>query len=210
MRRGWASAHVTRIDAAVDYGVALQDHVYYAGNHKGCLYYSPEGIETVYLGSPHSDSRLRIYDKAKELALQGKPALPYPLTRIEAQRRSTGLAAARLDTLANPFRRLRVARPTPAGLPFRYLLYFQDAEKHGVDSVLKRLGRCERKRFKEYLGRMPPMIEHPSLVFAQDYKTLCRKRLTLFFEKGGDDGQLYGRRTGAGGPGGIWTRCCRS
>ena len=184
LRRGWASAHVTRIDIAVDYELTLQDHVYFAGNHKGCLYYSPEGIETVYLGSPQSDSRLRIYDKAKELAVQGKPVPPYPLTRIEAQRRSTRLAAARLDTLPNPFRRLKVARPTPAGLPFRYLLYFQDAEKHGVDSVLKRLGRGERKRFKECLAEMPPMIDHPSVVFTQDYKSLCRKRLSLFFGEG--------------------------
>jgi hypothetical protein len=189
LRRGWASAHVTRIDAAVDYGVALQDHVYYAGNHKGCLYYSPEGIETVYLGSPQSDSRLRIYDKAKELAIQEKPVPPYPLTRIEAQRRSTGLAAARLDTLPNPFRQLKVSRPTPAGLPFRYLLYFQDAEKHGVDSVVKRLGRGERKRFKACLAQMPPVIDHPSLVFAQDYKSLCRKRLALFFVNGAIDGE---------------------
>ena len=186
LRRGWASAHMTRVDVAVDYGVALQDHVYYAGNHKGSLYYSPEGIETVYLGSAQSNNRLRIYDKAKELALQGEPAPAYPLTRIEAQRRSTGLSAARLDALPNPFRRLKVARPTPAGLPFRYLLYFQDAEKHGVDSVLKRLGRCERKRFKECLAKMPPEIEPPSLVFAQDYKNLCRKRLALLFEASED------------------------
>ena len=33
---------------------------------------------------------------------------------------------------------------------------------------------------------MPPMIDHPSVVFTQDYKSLCRKRLTLFFEKGAD------------------------
>ena len=198
LRRGWGNAHITRIDAAVDYGVSLQDHVYYAGNHKGTLHYSPDGIETVYLGSPQSDSRIRIYDKAKELALRGKPVPPYPLTRIEAQRRSTGLAAAHVDTLPNPFRRLKVARPVPAGLPFRYLLYFQDAEKHGIDSVLKRLGRCERKRFKEYLAQMPGTIEHPSLVFVQDYKPLCRKRLTLFFEKGGEDGTEAGSGEGLG------------
>ena len=114
------------------------------------------------------------------------PHTPYPLTRIEAQRRSMGLSAAGLDALPNPFRRLKVARPTPAGLPFRYLLYFQDAERHGVDSVLKRLGRYERKRFKEYLAKMPPEIEPPSLVFAQDYKSLCRKRLPLFFEASED------------------------
>ena len=78
LRYGWASAHITRIDAAVDYGVALQDHVYYAGNLKGSLYYSPEGIETVYLGSPQSNSRLRIYDKAKELAVQGSQSHPTP------------------------------------------------------------------------------------------------------------------------------------
>ena len=130
--------------------------------------------------------------------MKKKPVPPYPLTRIEARRRSTRLRASQVDTLPNPFRRLKVARPTPAGLPYRFLLYFQDAEKHGVDSVLKRLGRGERKRFKECLAEMPPMIDHPSLVFTQDYKSLCRNRLPLFFEKGGGDGEEAGQSEGPG------------
>jgi len=36
---------------------------------------------------------------------------------------------------------------------------------------------------------MPPVIDHPSLVFAQDYKSLCRKRLALFFVNGAIDGE---------------------
>ena len=73
LRRGWESAYITRIDPAVDYPIALQDHVYFAGNHKGTVHYGEDGIETVYLGSPKSDNRIRIYDKAKELALHGEP-----------------------------------------------------------------------------------------------------------------------------------------
>ncbi len=182
LRRGWRSTHITRVDPAVDYPVALQDHVYYAGNHKGTIHYTREGIETVYLGSVKSENRLRIYDKAKELAIRGEPVPTHPLTRVEAQRRSTNLSAAELDALPNPFRRLGVAQPTPEGLPFRYELYFQEAEKTGADSVLKRLGKRERKRFKEELARMPPIIQHPARVFDENYSPFCHERLTLFFE----------------------------
>jgi len=180
LRRGWESARITRIDPAVDYPMALQDYVYLAGNHKGKVYYSRDGIETMYLGSPKSNSLIRVYDKAKELALQGEPVPPYPLTRIEAQRRSPGLSAARLKALPNPFKRLRIARPTPAGLAYKEQLYLQEAERKGVDSVVKRLGRYERKRFKEHLANMPPLIRHPAEVFTEQYPVICRERLGLF------------------------------
>ncbi len=180
LRRGWESAHITRIDPAVDYPIALQDHVYFAGNHKGAVYYSGDGIETVYLGSAKSDSRIRIYDKAKELALQGEPVPEHPLTRIEAQRRSPGLSAARLKALPNPFKVLRIARPTPAGLPYKEQLYLKEAEKNGVDSVVKRLGRYEKKRFKENLANMPPLVRHPAEVFEERYPILCGDSLGLF------------------------------
>ena len=181
LRRGWQSAHITRIDPAVDYPVSLQEHVYYAGNHNGVVYYAPGGIETVYLGSPQSDSRLRIYDKAKELAIHAEPVPSHPLTRIEAQQRSTGLPAAHLDCLPNPFTRLGVSRPVPGGLAFRYRLYLKEAQQHGADSVFKRLKRHEAKRFKELLATMPGIIRHPAEVFKERYSAMCRDRLALFF-----------------------------
>jgi hypothetical protein len=181
LRWGWGSVHITRIDPALDYPIALQDHVYYAGNHKGTVYYTRDGIETLYLGSPKSNSRLRIYDKAKELEIRGEPVPPHPLTRIEAQRRSTGLSAAHLDTLPNPFRRLQLARPTPEGLPYKYQLYLRDAERYGVDSVVKRLHRWERRRFKGYLAAMPAAVRHPAEIFNEQFAALCLMQLPLFF-----------------------------
>ena len=188
LRRGWESANITRIDPAVDYPVALRDHVYYGRNHKGAAYYSADGIETLYLGSAQSNSRIRIYDKAKELTVQKKPVPPYPLTRIEAQRRSTGISVAHVQELRNPFRGLGIGRPSPEGASYKYQLYLREAEKHGVDPVVKRLGRHERRRFKEMLAESPPAIRHPGAVFDADYVRVCREELALFFTKGGTDG----------------------
>ena len=180
LERGWHQVSITRIDVAVDYPVALQEHVYFAGSHKGVVYYS-DGIETVYLGSQHSDARLRIYDKAKEMALKGGAAPEHPLTRVEAQRRPALLSGDELHQLRNPFRRLQIARPLPAGLPFKFKLYFEHAEKYGVDATLKQLGRYERKRFKELLKAMPPTVRHPAEVFAKRYPHVCLEKFLLFY-----------------------------
>ena len=180
LEREWSAVHITRIDVAIDYPVALQEHVYFAGNHKGAIYYA-HGIETIYLGAAQSDTRLRIYDKAKELAVTGEPVPEHPLTRIEAQRRSTGLSGADVDCLRNPFERLQISRPTPVGLPYRFDLYLKEAEAHGADYVVKRLTRAERKHFKDVLATMPPTVRHPKAVFAAKYPAFCLIQLPIFF-----------------------------
>ena len=67
-----------------------------------------------------------------------------------------------------------------------------------ADKLMPPLVPTLRKRVKECLAGMPAAIDHPSLVFTQDYKSLCRERLTLFFEKGGDDGEEAGQSEGLG------------
>jgi hypothetical protein len=103
------------------------------------------------------------------------------LTRIEAQQRSPRLAAAHIDALPNPFRRLQVAHPTPEGVRYKYRLYLQAAQKYGVDHVVKRLKRYERRTFKDLLASMPPTIPHPSEVFMREYQRVCREQLAPFF-----------------------------
>lgn len=181
--RRWRSTHVTRVDVAVDYPCNLREHQYYAGNRKGTLHYAPGNIETIYLGSPKSNARLRIYDKRKELELQGEPVPDHPLTRIEAQRRSTQLCAAKLDLLPNPFRGLHMVKPIPDGLHTTYRLALMLADHIGLDTVLKQLSPYCRRQLKELTKKMAPEIPHPREVFEADWDRVCRERLGILVDE---------------------------
>jgi hypothetical protein len=179
---GWEKTKLTRIDPCVDYPfVKMQELAYTAvRKQKGAIHYSPRGIETVYLGSTKSDARIRIYDKAKELQQAGE-TLGYDLTRIEAQRRSPGVPMTELCDVKNPFSSLVLLQNTLHSAPYRYRLYVQEAERIGLDAVLKQLTEWERRSLKKRLGESK-VIVHPAKVFDREYTTYCQRYLKCFAE----------------------------
>ena len=181
LKHGWGDSHITRIDPAVDYPVALQEHVYYASNHQGQLHYTREGIETIYLGSPRSNARVRIYDKAKELEVTGEQVPDHPLTRIEVQKRSTNLSALQIRELPDPFARLKIGKPRQEGLDFKYRLYLKEAKKLGVDYVIKQLKWWDKKALKLIVLAEKGSIPHPSTVFRMAYGDFCKEHLSYFW-----------------------------
>jgi len=182
LKHGWGDSHITRIDPAVDYPVKVQEHVYYGRNHKGQLHYTQDGIETIYLGSPRSNSRIRIYDKAKELEVMGEPVPDHPLTRIEAQKRSTKLSALEIRQLPDPFVGMKIGKPNPAALGFKHRLYVQEAQKIGIDAVIKQLDRRDKEGLKEIIAVSPGAIPHPSTIFYLCYLDFCKQHLSYFWE----------------------------
>lgn len=182
LKHGWGDCHVTRIDPAVDYPVKVQEHVYYARNHKGQLHYTRDGIETIYLGSPRSNSRIRIYDKAKELEVMGEPVPDHPLTRIEAQKRSTQISAFDIRQLKDPFIGMKIGKPDTDKLDFEYQLYFEKGKEIGIDAVIKRLGWRKKAVVKAVIAENRGAIPHPSTMFNLCYVDFCKKHFSYFWE----------------------------
>lgn len=96
--------HVSRCDVALDYeGVAIGDYAFSRPRVKGQYWTGGDGVESLYLGSRASERFVRVYDKARELKVEGT------MTRVEAVGRHRHVLAE--DLLDGVAAHARVLRP---------------------------------------------------------------------------------------------------
>lgn len=124
----------SRRDIALDiYGESMNDFSFidYAGRKRIEYKTASYELETLYLGAPDSDERIRIYDKAKEQGIKDKKWF-----RIEAQVRREKARAMPY----NPFTKIRVTKKNDFeghDIRTKAMLFYLQANEDGWQELSK-------------------------------------------------------------------------
>ena len=158
----WMSGHnVSRVDVAIDLKhVNINDVLITAPNFVRSGMWCAKGgrIETLYLGSDKSPSRLKLYDKRAELMKHGHKAIGHELTRIEYTLRKTGLTPAGLLEMPNPFADVTLYSLSACiklgelmGDAEWWGLFFDSCAYRGLHAALLTMPPHKRNKIKEVL-----------------------------------------------------------
>ncbi len=150
-----AKGHTTRIDAALDLMGADLDqlHVVSAYPMQHTLWSREGRLQTIYMGTPKSQRRIRLYDKAAEQS-GGKCVAGPPVTRIEAVIRKSCLLS-HMKSLPNPFSSLKIIEmpPVAGGIqPHHWFMFGQTAKNLTVGVALAQLPSATRNRYRKALA----------------------------------------------------------
>jgi hypothetical protein len=148
---------LSRIDVAIDYrDVDLSGYqVLDSKGRKRNVWQDGTGrVETVYIGSPSSDFRVRIYDKARE---QKVPGIWW---RVEAQCRCD------LEELGDPFDGLVIVRQGGEGLKFtdKAVLYYLSR----FPSAWGELSKHQRYKYRDLAEQWDALSPSPSEVWESE------------------------------------------
>lgn len=176
-----SSAHVTRIDVAVDLPVPLP-HLQILGSEIAKVT-AVRGarLETIYVGARRSRRSVVAYDKKAQLWSRDKIVVPGDLTRIEARRKGDRMELNDIPRLENPFESLRMLWLDSADLPLVMRLLVTYAQHFGLPCVVKELPPKRRaallRKLEARTRRVP--VEHPRLAYERTWRDEATRVLAL-------------------------------
>jgi hypothetical protein len=152
------SMRPTRVDVAVDYKQDLAEYNWHKYGVKRCIWYDEQcRPETIYLGAPSSEHRIRIYNKALEQKMPDKA----PWWRVEQQSR-----LKEGQSMADPFEGLHAVIQPPGDLSAndRAVSHYFMA---GCD--VSGFDKKTRKKYRDIIAQAPARLDPtPQEVWEQE------------------------------------------
>jgi len=165
----FGTGKITRLDFAVDYLKHLDPLAFYDKNkRKYGLFGGEDGPETLYLGSPNSEVRFRVYNKAKELYEANGFKVDFPVWRVEAEVRGEE------NLKTNPFRNLVSVGCVCSGSDWISVLMRYYARGEGVQALLSLMPRNTRKRRRKELEENADLSPKPCEVYEKLFNGMWR------------------------------------
>lgn len=151
---------ITRIDIALDiYNNKPDDFWIDMPKVQKCgIFFGDDGaIETMYLGAIRSKSKVKIYDKFRQLIdnnllKERVDGMPDNLLRIEISLKSQTNMLNTIKNIDNPFGKIRLFRPFSSH-PKIHPCFFDSIRQRGLKPALRVLSECEQRRYRRILKK---------------------------------------------------------